>query len=213
MKSDLDLKLISSLKFCSLISILPLSGNNGCYQFFSYFRWKVQKGVAIMKWMNITSILTIYVLVVLFVAGCTKEQPPKLESAEAYYNRGLTYGKKGQYDRAISDFNKAIELNPKYAMAFNDRGVAYFYKGQCDKAISDYNKAIEIDPEYYKAYSNRGNAYLYKGQINQAIPDYNKAIELNPGYALAYNNRGNVYLNKGQFDQAISDYSGFSPKK
>ena len=64
-----------------------------------------------MKRMNITRILTICVLVVLLITGCTKVHQPKLEDVEAYNNRGLAYRKKGQFDRAIENYNKTIEIN------------------------------------------------------------------------------------------------------
>jgi len=64
----------------------------------------------------------------------------------AYYNRGVAYGRKGEYDRALADLNKAIEINPKYAGAYNNRGKAYGLKGEYDHAIADFSKAIEIDP-------------------------------------------------------------------
>jgi Flp pilus assembly protein TadD len=54
--------------------------------------------------------------------------------------------KAGQFDQAISDSNKAIELNPNLAMAYVNRGGAYAQKGQFDHTISDSNKAIELNP-------------------------------------------------------------------
>jgi len=63
----------------------------------------------------------------------------------------------------ISEYTKAIELNPKFAMAYVKRGMAYHKKGQYDQAISDFNKAIELNPEYAKAYSNRGQELLLSG--------------------------------------------------
>ena len=72
----------------------------------------------------------------------------------AYNNRGFTYGKKGQVDRAISDFNKAIELNPKLAMAYNNRGLVYFVTKEYDNAWNDVNKAqslgYKIHPGFLK---------------------------------------------------------------
>ena len=122
-----------------------------------------------MKRLNITSNLTICVLVVLFVSGCAKKEQPRLESV---IERGNAFQDKGQYDQAISDFNKAIEINPRLADAFYNRGNAYFKKGQPDKAISDYNKAIELNPKLAMAYYDRGIAYQFKGQYDQAISDF-----------------------------------------
>ena len=122
------------------------------------------------------------------------------------FTKGVSYQDKGQWDKAIAEYNKAIEINPSYAEAYYNRGLAYAQgKGQFDKAISDWNKAIELNPSYAEAYNNRGNAYQAKGQYDRAISDYTKAIEINPSYAEAYYNRGVAYGRKGQYDQAISD--------
>jgi tetratricopeptide (TPR) repeat protein len=127
--------------------------------------------------------------------------------AETYFNRGGLYYKGGEYDQAISDFNKALEVNPNYAYAYRNRGNAYSSKGQDDQAILDYGRALEVNPRDALAYYNRGNAYGRKGQYDQAISDYNKALEINPRDALAYYNRGNAYDRKGRYDQAISDFN------
>ena len=71
-----------------------------------------------------------------------------------YNNRGLTYYQKGQYEKAISAFTKAIEINPTDERAYSIRGLAYAGKSQYDKAISDINKALEINPHDAEAYNN-----------------------------------------------------------
>ena len=63
----------------------------------------------------------------------------------AYYNRGLAYWKKGDFDRTIVDFTKAIELNPNFAEAYYNRGVWLTgKKGDSERAIEDFTKAIEL---------------------------------------------------------------------
>ena len=119
---------------------------------------------------------------------------------------GLAYEEKGQ-DEAISDYTKALEINPRDALAYYNRGIAYNKKGRHDEAISDFNKALEINPRDAWAYYNRGIAYDNKGEYDQAISDYTKALEINPKDAVAYYDRGILYEKKGQYDQAISDYN------
>jgi len=128
-------------------------------------------------------------------------------SAEAYLKEGNLWMGKGQLDRAISNFNKALEIDPRYAEAYNDRGVAYANKGQYNEAISDFDKALQITPRDAEVYNNRAVAYELKGQHDRAISDYNKALQINPRLAEAYSNRGNVYARKGLYDQAIADYN------
>lgn len=97
---------------------------------------------------------------------------------EAYNNRGLAYCDKEEYDKAITDYTKAIELNPKLANAYNNRGLVYFIRVEYDRAIGDYNEAIELDPKLAEAYRNRGNAYDARGEYDKAKADKKKAKEL-----------------------------------
>jgi tetratricopeptide (TPR) repeat protein len=109
--------------------------------------------------------------------------------AEAYNNRGNAYLAKGDFDRAIADYTKAIEIDPKDADAYNNRSYAYHAKGDFDRAIADYTKVIEIDPRAAAAYGNRGDVYEAKGDFERAAADFTKAIEIDPKYADAYINR------------------------
>src|SRR5215468_12734454 len=68
------------------------------------------------------------------IEGCSavikaaRDRSEKL--AEAFNNRGIGYRLKGDYDRAIQDYNQAIKLNPRFAVAYNNRGVAHEYKNE-----------------------------------------------------------------------------------
>src|SRR6478735_8984071 len=66
--------------------------------------------------------------------------------ATAYNNRGNAYAKKGDYDRAIQDFDQSIKLNPTSSKPFNNRGVAYWRKGEYDLAIIALDEAIKLNP-------------------------------------------------------------------
>jgi tetratricopeptide (TPR) repeat protein len=92
-----------------------------------------------------------------------------------------------------ADYDKAIQLDSKYASPYNDRGLIYYDNKNYDRAIADYDQAILLNPKFALAYNNRGNAFRAKGDPNRAIADYDQAIQLDPKYALAYNNRGDAY--------------------
>ena len=123
-----------------------------------------------------------------------------------YNNRGIDYGEKGEYDLAIKDFTKAIELNPEFAEAYNNLGNVYDDKGDFDKAIVNFNTAIKFKSDFVDAYVNRGVAYGKRDEFNKAINDFTTAIDLDPGHAGAYFNRGNAYLLKGDLEKAIENY-------
>ncbi|MCX6775999.1 MAG: tetratricopeptide repeat protein [Candidatus Micrarchaeota archaeon] len=124
----------------------------------------------------------------------------------AYLSRGSAHYNKEEYVKAIENFSKIIELNPKYADAYYNRGNAHFKIGEYDKAIENFSKAIELDPKDAEMYSNRGLVYDSKGEYDKAIENYDKAIGLNPKLAAAYNNRGSTYFKMGEYYKAIKNY-------
>ncbi len=123
-----------------------------------------------------------------------------------YINRGNAYIALNYYDKAIADYNKAITLQPNFALAYTNRGNVYKDLKQYDKAIVDYNKAIALEADFALAYYNRGSAYVVLKQFDRAIADYNRAITLQPNFALAYYNRGNAYKELKQYDKVIADF-------
>jgi hypothetical protein len=101
---------------------------------------------------------------------------PKL--AEAYCGRGVSYGQKGSYDKAIADLTEAIRLDPKLVQAYCGRGIAYGHKGMHDRAITDFNQAIRLNPSLAVAYYGRGCANWYYGQKAKAEEDFARAKRL-----------------------------------
>ena len=96
----------------------------------------------------------------------------------AYNGRGMAYTFLKQYDAAISDFSKAIEINPEDASIYSNRGNTYLSLKQYDNALADLNKSIEIDPKFSSAYVNRGYLYEDLGETEKASADFAKAKEL-----------------------------------
>jgi tetratricopeptide (TPR) repeat protein len=117
-------------------------------------------------------------VVLFFLFSCASTQLKQDESRDAkfYNNRGIAFGEKGQYDQAISDFNHAIEMNPRYDRAYNNRGIVYRLKGQYNQAISDFNKAMAINPLDAEAYNNL--AWLFATAKAHGFRNGKKAVEL-----------------------------------
>ena len=126
-------------------------------------------------------------------------------SASEYRERGNRAAQRGEYQLAIRDYSRAIELNPDDAAAHNNRGIAYRNIEEYQAAIRDYSRAIELNPDYVNAYYNRGIAYRNIEEYQAAIRDYSRAIELNPDDAAAHNNRGIAYRNIEEYQAAIKD--------
>jgi tetratricopeptide (TPR) repeat protein len=75
-----------------------------------------------------------------------------------YMEDGNAMYAKGDFDGAIADYTKAIELNPNNVDAYNNRGATKTTKDDLDRAIADYSKCIQLKPDDAKAYYNRGLA-------------------------------------------------------
>jgi len=101
-----------------------------------------------------------------------------LQKPRPYQNRGAVYQSKGNLDQAILDYNKAIQINPNFALAYNNRGLLYQDKGNFKQALSDFNKAIHLDPNYAEAYNNLALAYFRKKEFKKAWENIHKAEEL-----------------------------------
>jgi tetratricopeptide (TPR) repeat protein len=127
------------------------------------------------------------------ISGCTAalqsahETPTPAIRAFVYVSRGIAHRAKGDYDRAIADFDKALNFRP-FATKFSDtlayfsRGEAYADKKDYDRAIADYSEAISLNPSFAEAYSNRGIAHERKGDYDRAIADFRQTLSINPNH-------------------------------
>ncbi len=127
-------------------------------------------------------------------------------SITAHHNLGFYYYRNKQYDQAIVEFRKAIELGAGYsAEVYFNLGNIYVRKDQYNEAAREYQKALEINPRFGECYLNLGNIYTLKGMIDKAIDNYKKAIEISPGYARAHYNLAGLYEKKGLLAEAIKE--------
>jgi len=121
---------------------------------------------------------------------------------------GFSLFEKGQTEKAIYHYSKAIIIAANYSDSYRNRGNAYAKLGQYQLAIQDFNKAIQLNPDCAYAYYDRGTLYAkLLGQYKLANEDFNKAISLNSYYAEAYNNRGLSYYSLDQYQLAIADFN------
>jgi tetratricopeptide (TPR) repeat protein len=143
------------------------------------------------------------------IAACSRMiASGKLTSRDlaiVHNNRGDALRDKGEYDRAIADFNEAVRLNPKLAPPYHNRGNIYWHRGEYDSAIANFTEAIRLDPKFDEAYQNRANVLKTRGDLDGAMSDLNAAIRINPKSGLAYSTRGEVWRLRGDLDRSLSD--------
>ncbi len=103
---------------------------------------------------------------------------PKPPDFAFFQNRANANFVMGEYDAAIADYNKAVELNPKEPTIYFSRALAHFNNKSFNPAIADFDKVIELDPKEAMAYFKRGAALEKVGNFEKALSDYQKAVEL-----------------------------------
>ncbi len=124
-------------------------------------------------------------------------QAAHAQSADEFFNRGNAKDESGDYQGAIADFTRAIEIDPQDAAAYYNRGNAKDELGDYQGAISDYNRVIKQYPNHPKthdAYNNRGLSKYKLGDQQGACTDYKKAVSLgNQGTAQWLNSEGGAW--------------------
>lgn len=123
-----------------------------------------------------------------------------------FVNRGNIYNNYFRnYEAAIADYNKTIEINDKFSWPYLNRAIAYGRLKRWDEAIVDYGRALDIDPRYASAYNGRAWSYCQIGKFEEALVDANKALELRPNEANFYDTRASAYSGLKRYAEAIAD--------
>jgi len=155
-----------------------------------------------------------------------KLQEGKTElSVLPYLNRGkYLMTTKGDFEAALKDYSRAVQLKPDNPEPLKSRGKAYFMMAGMEKnknqmasllelAVKDYTEALTKpdlnDQSKSDAYASRAAAYGMAGMYEQCIADATQSIKLDPKNKSGYANRSNAYLNTGQFEYALNDYAEY----
>ena len=119
--------------------------------------------------------LFVLMLVTMGLFGCSSG----LDSKGAAYVKGRELFLSKDYDSAIEQFNKVIEIDEKFVEAYKLRGSCYLALKKNEEAVKDFSKIIEMDPSNRGAYSGRSSAYKAMGKLPQAKSDTLKASKIN----------------------------------
>ncbi len=134
------------------------------------------------------------------IAIASNSQP----KADDFVLAGFDRVSKQDFAGSVTEFSKAIALNPKLVTARFWRGSCLLLMGDARAAITDLTKTIALNPNKVEAYMYRGSAYAKLGNRQQAIADLDKAVALKPS-DLAYGNRCSLKFRLGDYKGAISD--------
>jgi TolB-like protein/tetratricopeptide (TPR) repeat protein len=129
-----------------------------------------------------------------------------LAEAHASFGRILS-GYDYDFDRAIAEFERAIQLNPNYATSYHwiSNG-PLTARGEFDRAITEGKRAVELDPLSMIDNADLGQIYFYARRYDEAISQVGKAIEIDPHSYIAHYYLGQIYQLQGHLTEAIAEY-------
>ncbi|MGB5450884.1 MAG: tetratricopeptide repeat protein [Sedimenticolaceae bacterium] len=130
-------------------------------------------------------------------------------SAELYAVRGSLRLQMQQVSAALSDLEKAAQLDPQDAMIRVNRAQAYRSFGRYDEAMKDLDIAVEGDPNLLPARFNRGALLYAGGDFEGALLDFDQCIAIDPHASAPYFNRGSTYWELSRSDEAMADMERF----
>jgi len=100
------------------------------------------------------------------------------KQARSYREDGFEAQRTNDYDAALNLYQKAVALDPNYAVPYNDMGIIYESKGDNDRALESYFKAVKVDPFYESAYTNLALLYESRRDLVNAAACWQKRSEL-----------------------------------
>ena len=142
-------------------------------------------------------------LILIFVLSCSKqtrtgpdtdEQPelttaeiaPEVrETAENFVSEGVAYYQDGNYEKAVSSWQEALELIPGDAEVHNFIGISYHNLNRFNDATMHFRIATELDTTYYEAYNNLGYDLFLQKKYIEARRAFKSALAINPAYTAA----------------------------
>ena len=125
---------------------------------------------------------------------------------DVHLAQGLSLLSEGDFNGALSAFERVIAKNSKDAVVWYNAGVACHRLERFSQAAAYYLRAIQIEPRFIEAYFNLGNAYIQAQNLQQAVLALQKAVEIDSSYYDAYYNLGIAFERMGDSEKALEAY-------
>lgn len=123
----------------------------------------------------VVSFISVFLVLLFFSRGICRTE------ADVHFEKGVDYINQGDYQQAIEEFNRVINIDSEYVDAYCGIGIAYLNQKKYKEAIEAFEKATALDPDKPTAYYLLGKAYEETMNYEKAISAWNKFLALRPG--------------------------------
>jgi len=129
-------------------------------------------------------------------------------SLKQIYRTALIYTLELDFEDAIQEYNKAIELDPANPIYHNNKANILYDMGKYQNAIEEFDKAIKLDPNNPNYHNNKGLAQGKLHRYEDAIEEFDKAIKLDPNNPIYHNNKGRALtlVKPHRYEDAIEEF-------
>ncbi len=127
-------------------------------------------------------------------------------SAGDWSDMGNAQAKRGEYEKAVASYDRAIELDKYNPDLWYNKGLALIGLGRYEDALSCYQRATKIKPFDADLWLSRGAALSALGRHEEALESYDRAVEFGSEKADVWNNRGTILANLGRYEEALGSY-------
>lgn len=127
-------------------------------------------------------------------------------NSKSYYNRALYFYDEAEYEQALNDISRALEVDSSIADYFLVRGNIYYDQQRFKEAFTSYQKTVEIDDEHEIAILKLCQIELILKNYDLAIEMVNKALRINQMNPTSYYLKGFIYLDAGDTAIAVSSF-------
>ena len=138
--------------------------------------------------------------------GALQRTQGATERAQVLVNIGRFYLKDGHYKKAVSEYQKALGMDPQSVAAYNGIGAAYTMLEKYDEAISAQQKALELQPDFAKARAGIGLAYFRQNKTDLSLKHYRQAVTWDPQFLEAHLKIAMILLNEKRYAEATDTY-------
>lgn len=138
--------------------------------------------------------------------GALQRTQGATERARVLVNIGRFYLKNGHYEKAVSEYQKALGMDPQSVAAYNGIGVAYTMLEKYEAAVAAQKQALELQPDFAKAHAGIGLAYFRQNKTDLALKHYRQAVTLDPQFLEAHLKIAMILLNQKRYAEATDAY-------
>jgi tetratricopeptide (TPR) repeat protein len=175
-------------------------------QYPSQLRFKEGFTMNLSRTWRLWLLLVVPILATVALAATPAKTPDTFQS---HLEKGNELLLAGNLDDARTEYERAVELDPKSPIGYNNLGIVYRRQKLDFLAIGQFKRALEIEPRYYKAANNMGNCFYSTGEYEEAIKNYKDALKIRPSFAEAYYNLALCYEKQGKNPEAMDSWRKF----